>query len=1190
MLCAACALLLTAARAPAAATTPNPGLRYYYAAPEAPVVDIDADVVVYGGTPGGVVAAVQAVRMGKRVALVVFGRHVGGMTSGGLTATDGVDATVQGGITREYFDRTGNSGFKPSKAEQVFEEFLADPIPGASHDEPVPAYYEQRLDSVEKSGTRIVALRMENGSVFRGRVFLDCTYEGDLLARAGVAYAYGREAATQYGESRAGRRSPVRLSGVNAYVEPGNPASGLIYNLIDEPQGTVGSGDSHVQAYNFRMYTVQSTDPAARQPLFAPDAYDASAFEILYRFHRAGGSTAMSVGNDINNHELFDRGCATDHIGGNRWPDGQGGWTPWCEADYATRELIYQSHVAWQLGMLWYVKTDARYAALTNDVTVSATTRASIQSLIAKVQQLGFPLGEYPETGGWPHELYVREARRMVSDFVVTQPYCDRVLVAPDSVGLANYSTDSHHVRRIPATDGGVLAEGDTGGSSATPWRIPYRALVPRRTECDNLLVPWALSASHVAFCSTRMEPCLMVLSQSAATAAVLAQDWDEAVQDVPYDLLRLHLLADHQILGDVPDPGPPGLVVDNADAVGVTTQGAWLASSATAGYYGSDYLHDGSPAVKGEHAVSFRPPLPSNGAYRVALRWTSHSNRSSVVPVDVAHADGTNTFVVNQQSNGGQWNVLGTFAFDTAGPACVVVRNDGANGYVVADAVEFAPASAPGAADATVHAVAAVARTDEEQAHPARFQVVRVGSGIGTALEVALSVSGSAVPGVHYDALPTAVTIPAGAPSVDLPVTPIVDWAADGTKSVVVGIVPGASYAVGAYGSATVWLDDAASTPNEDLPYARAMPATDVGATAATLNGGLVATGAAPATVWVVWDTEDHPDASSPAQWAFSFCFGAPGPGPLSHSASRLLERRLYTCRWYAESADGARWSDPVSFMTQGGLVVHDGFAAGTDPGAGQYRTGTWPTDFLVGQAPALDGFATAAPWTSSSQFASSVYFRTMAEGLDYANLTCTAGALRFFRDAAGIGKQTTRVASATATGRTWWIAFLLQYSGTGASFRVLPDGGAGLPPELGIATNGRGFFAGGGTGATSAQTAAPLATGIPHLFLLRTVERDGSYLADCDLWIDPVLTPSAAGLPAPTLAGLLSCYSDDEVAGDPNGGMDRLRPFADLSLLSSDFPAPAAFVFDEFTVVAEYASLPLAFPPFRGTLILVR
>jgi len=555
-----------AALAHGAADTPNPGLKYYYPAPEAPVVDVEADVIVYGGTSGGVVAAVQAARQGNSVALVVFGRHVGGLTSGGLTSTDGVNANVQGGLTRLYFDITGNAGFKPSTAEAAFESMLADPLPGADWDEPVPTYYEQRLESVEKDGARILALHMENGSVFRGRMFIDCTYEGDLMAMAGVPYTYGREAQSVYGESLAGRHSSDLLPGVDPYVVEGDPNSGLIYNLMpDEGEGPVGSGDDHIQAYNFRMYTVLKDHPSKMQPLFEPEGYDASMFEMLYRYHKNGGSTNMQTGNDINNHELFNRGVATDHIGGNRWSyDGGETWIPWADADYATRELMYQSHVSWQLGMLWYLQNDPRYAALVNDTSLPQARRDNIAALIAKMQNLGLPLGEYPETGGWSHELYIREARRMVSDFVVTQAHYDRALPVPDSVGLANYRADAHHSRRFVSNSGEVRIEGDTGGNTHTPWQIPYRALVPPEENAENLLVPWAISASHVAFCSMRMEPCFMALSQSAAIAAGLAIDEQSSVQQLDYEELRPLLLGAGQILGDRP-VGGAAFVVDNA-------------------------------------------------------------------------------------------------------------------------------------------------------------------------------------------------------------------------------------------------------------------------------------------------------------------------------------------------------------------------------------------------------------------------------------------------------------------------------------------------------------------------------------------------------------------------------------------------------------------------------------------------
>jgi hypothetical protein len=794
-------------RVDAAATTPNPGLKYYYTAATAPVVDVEADVVIYGGTPGGVISAAQTVRMGKSVVLVAFGRHVGGMTSGGLTETDAVDSLVQGGITREFFNATGNTGFKPSKAEQTFEAMLANPVPAATWDPPVPTYYEQRLAAVDKVGARIVAIHMENGSVFRGKMFIDCTYEGDLLAKAGVSYTYGRESSSQYGESMAGKKGAVKLTGVDPYVVAGSSASGLVYGVVNELIGTTGSADTYLQAYNFRMYTAQSSNPANYKPLFQPADYDSTRFEILYRLHKAGGNTGMTVGNDINNHEMFDTACSTDHIGGNRWPDGSESSIAWPEADYATRELIYQSHVGWQLGMLWYLKNDTRYRALATDPSLSSTIRSNIQSLLNKVDQLGLGLGEYPETGGWPHELYVREARRMVSDVVVTQANFDRTIIASDSVGLANYTADSHYVRRMLGANGTLWAEGNTGGSSSSTWRIPYGALIPKKPECENLLVPWAISISHVAFCSMRMEPCFMVLSQSAATAAALCIDRNEAVQDLPYAQLKLQLLADGQILGSDPPAVGTETIVDNAAATGFSTSGTWTASSATSGYYGGNYLHDINSA--GGKSATFTPTLSATDTYEVFARWTADPNRATNAMYEIVHAGGTNTVSVNQRNNGGIWYSLGVFTFNAGTSGNVTLRNTAANGYVIADAVRFLQVTSSQVAGQRVHVLASAPRADEAGGIPGNFKFVRDNDYISQALIVNFTVTGSATAGIDYTALPTQVTIPAGSRSFALSVSPIPNTTAQGTRSVVLTLTPDASYIVGSNNTATVNLHD---------------------------------------------------------------------------------------------------------------------------------------------------------------------------------------------------------------------------------------------------------------------------------------------------------------------------------------------------------------------------------------------
>ncbi|WP_309383228.1 FAD-dependent oxidoreductase [Cerasicoccus frondis] len=785
----------------AAANTPNPGLKYYYPAPEAPVVDVEADIIVYGGTSGGVIAAQQAVRQGNSVALVVFGRHVGGMTSGGLTETDGVDASVQGGLTREYFDMVGNKGFKPSAAEAAFEALLSDPVPNATWDAPIPTYYEQRLESVAMEGTQIVAIHMENGSVFRGKVFIDCTYEGDLMAMAGVPYTYGRESRDAYGEYLAGRRSSVAISGVDAYKTPGEPESGLIYNLIqDEAEGVAGQADDHVQAYNFRMFTTWSD----KLPLWEPAGYNPDDFQLLYRYHKNGGSTRISVGNDINNHEMFNRGVSTDHIGGNRWPDGNGGYIPWWEADYETRELIFQSHVNWQLGMLWYVKTDPDYAALTNDPSVDPAQQDAIRGAINTANAIGLPNGEYPETNGWPHELYVREARRMVSDFVTTQAHYDRLAPVSDPVGLANYRADAHHSRRFAAADGAVRVEGDTGGHNHTPWPIAYRSLTPPADSVTNLLVPWCISASHVAFCSMRMEPCFMVLSQSASTAAGIAIKEEKSVQDISYDTLRLRLYADGQLLGELPTASNE-IIVDNLETEHVTLTGSWTTSSSTPGFYGGNYFHD-DDAHTGKSA-SFRPSLPATDTYDVYLRWTAFANRATNAPVRVTHANGNVDLLVNQQENGGEWVLLGTWSFNAGTDGAITVSNEDANGYVIVDAVRLVQhieSSIP-----TVHVMTANPYAWEDSAKPARIQVLREGDSYASPLNVAITVSGSAIAGEHYQALPTQVIIPANHKSVDVWIVPLSDDLPQGSRQVIVSLTSSTDYTIGVNDEAEISILD---------------------------------------------------------------------------------------------------------------------------------------------------------------------------------------------------------------------------------------------------------------------------------------------------------------------------------------------------------------------------------------------
>ncbi|HKD37734.1 MAG TPA: FAD-dependent oxidoreductase [Pirellulales bacterium] len=500
------------------------GLHYYYPVPPAdPPRVVEADVVVYGATPGGLMAAIQARRIGKTAAVVEFGRHVGGMTASGLSKTDG--GKYAGGISREFYKAVGNRDFPPAAAEAQFLKMLKA--------DGVQLFTEHRLKSVAKSGNRITEIEIENGNRFQAKVFIDATYEGDLLAKAGVSYTVGREANSKHGETingvTAGSNAHNFRFPIDPYRTPGDPASGLLETISATAPGKLGDGDRHVQAYNFRMYLSKAPN---RIPFPKPADYDPDRYALLARYIAAGAKIAdfMQLHEGDSNN---DGGFSTDNIGGS---------DAWPEADYATREKIYQDHVAYQQGLLWFVTHDERVP----------------EAIRREVSAYGLPPTDFTETGGWPHQLYVREGRRMVSDYVMTEHNCRGTTVADDSIGLAEYTMDSHHCQRCVVNEidkksgqrrAIVHNEGDVQVRIPGPYPVAFRAIVPKELECANLLVPVCLSATHIAYGSIRMEPVFMVLGQSAGTAAAMAIESNVAVQKVDYGKLRATLLADRQLL-----------------------------------------------------------------------------------------------------------------------------------------------------------------------------------------------------------------------------------------------------------------------------------------------------------------------------------------------------------------------------------------------------------------------------------------------------------------------------------------------------------------------------------------------------------------------------------------------------------------------------------------------------------------
>ncbi|XHR28450.1 MAG: FAD-dependent oxidoreductase [Chthoniobacteraceae bacterium] len=487
---------------------------------------VTADLCVYGGTSGGLVAAIEAGRRGLSVVVLEPSPHLGGMTAGGLGMTDIGNKSAIGGLSREFYRRLGKHygvaedwRFEPHVAEAVFEEWIAETS--------TRVFRRQFVDLVIVKDRKITELRTLSGLTVRGKMFIDASYEGDLMKRAGVRYFVGRESNARFGETLNGAQiGPFHQfdAPVDPYVVPGVPSSGVLPGI--EPNGAYaeGAGDARIQAYNFRICLTQR--PELRIPFPKPADYDPAQYLLLKRYLATGWNEVFhkfdAIRNgktDTNNHG----GVSSDFIGQNyAYP----------EADYATRDKIFQQHVTYHQGLLW---------CMANDCEIPAAIREPMSAW-------GLCRDEFVTTGGWPHALYIRESRRMISDVVMTESHCRWKEVAEDPVGLGAYTMDSHNCRRF-VLNGRVWNEGDVQETVQRPYGIPYRSIVPARGQCENLLVTFCLSASHIAFGSIRMEPVLMVLSQSAAIAAAIALENGSSVQDVPYGDLRMELDAAGQIL-----------------------------------------------------------------------------------------------------------------------------------------------------------------------------------------------------------------------------------------------------------------------------------------------------------------------------------------------------------------------------------------------------------------------------------------------------------------------------------------------------------------------------------------------------------------------------------------------------------------------------------------------------------------
>ncbi len=658
------------------------------------------DLVIYGATSCGMAAAVQAKRMGLSVVVIEPTDHVGGLTTNGLGYTDTGDKRAIGGVAREFYQEvkrhydhdaawthTKQSSFakyrelddamwtfEPHVAEAIFERWIK------ANDLRVDR--DRRLDrsrGVVKNGNQIVSIRCEGGAIYRGKMFIDATYEGDLMAASDVSYSVGRESNSQYGESLNGVQKARNTHNhrftkdVDPYVEPGNPSSGLLPDVAAQDPGKDGQGDKGLQAFCYRMCMTQVADN--QTPFTKPDKYDPLKYELLLRNFEAGDLRwPLAPGmlpngkTDTNNNGAV----STDYIGMNH---------DYPEASYAERERILKEHEDYQKGLMWTLAHHPRVP----------------EELRRLTQSWGLAKDEFTGNGNWPRQIYVRESRRMVSSYVMSELDCRRVRIAKDSIGLGSYNMDSHNVHRYVDANGFAQDEGDVQVSPGGAYLVSYRSITPKEQEACNLLVPVCLSATHIAFGSIRMEPVFMVLGQSAATAAAMALERDGVIQHVPYDRLRSQLVKDRQVL-DLPSPTAakrlisasklPGVIVDDSNAEFV---GTWSESNSTPSYVELGYRHDGN-LEQGRKRAIYRAKL-APGDYHVRASYSAFSNRSSETTVVIRHAKGTTTAILDQRKKptvDGLFEPLGVFSFDGRGE--VEINNQGANGHVIADAIQFEP------------------------------------------------------------------------------------------------------------------------------------------------------------------------------------------------------------------------------------------------------------------------------------------------------------------------------------------------------------------------------------------------------------------------------------------------------------------------------------------------------------------
>ena len=638
------------------------------------------DLCVYGGTASGIVAADAAAKMGLKVVVVEPTCRIGGMTTGGLGRTDIGNKQVVQGLALKFYRECGkrygnleNWVFEPKVAKEVMDEFAKSPR--------IKVVTDHHLTAAEVKDGRIVSLTAAGKGdtlTFKAKWFIDASYEGDLMAKSGVTYRTGREANSEYGETWDG----VQLlhvyhqfpHGVDPFVEPGNPESGLLWGIENHSALPNGTGDNRIQSYNFRICLTD--DPDNMIPLSEPENYDASRYELLPRLFEAqpdmGDINQYFIWTPMPNHktDINNRGAfSTDMIGMSQgYPEGS-----WEE-----REEIIKAHRDYTLGLLWFYITDERVPA----------------ELKEFVSRWGLPKDEYTECGNWSPALYIRECRRMVGGYVATQADCEGRGTVTDGIAHAAYNMDSHNCQRIitPCGKGRWMVEneGNVEIPGGIPYPISYRSITPVREECSNLLVSVCCSASHIAYGSIRMEPVFMCLGQAAGIAAGIAhKEGLDAVQDVDYRKIQDVFKNDPFMDGTAPD-----VIVDDPLAV---AEGENWHRVTKGGGYGPSY-YEGSPS---EGSVIFTgvPKAAANYEIYVCLHRIDKgdvhdSGNVGMNPVTVYELSDGRVITVDVRDINieGQttcaWHKIGEVKLDKGEEFSVRVHGDGGEGYIHADAL----------------------------------------------------------------------------------------------------------------------------------------------------------------------------------------------------------------------------------------------------------------------------------------------------------------------------------------------------------------------------------------------------------------------------------------------------------------------------------------------------------------------